>query len=74
MTDYRKDFAEYVKVKDKDTGMLIGYIKISEDNILSTLHNVEVVTQEEYEESLPKPPEPLKSFNHTSQTFKESSD
>ena len=86
MIDYRKDFAEYVKITHKDSGVLIGYSKLSEDSMLSTSHNVEAVTQEEYEDSLPKPPEPSKplkyfdyfeppeSFNPIGQTFKESSD
>lgn len=47
MTDYTKDYGEYLKVIDKDAGTLIGIFKI-ETGVLSTIHNVKTVTDDDY--------------------------
>ncbi|MDC4489522.1 hypothetical protein [Acinetobacter baumannii] len=48
MTDYTKDYGEYLKVIDKDAGTLIGIFEVSDGNVLSTIHTVEAVSEEEY--------------------------
>lgn len=48
MTDYTKDYGEYLKVIDKDAGTLIGIFEVSDGNVLSTIHTVETVSEEEY--------------------------
>ncbi|CAG68952.1 MULTISPECIES: hypothetical protein [Acinetobacter] len=48
MSDYTIENGQYLKVTDKDTGDLIGIFEVSDGNVLSTIHTVETVSEEEY--------------------------
>lgn len=48
MSDYTIENGQYLKVTDKDTDDLIGIFEMSEGNVLSTIHTVEVTSEEDY--------------------------
>lgn len=48
MSDYTIENGQYFKVTDKDTDDLIGIFEMSEGNVLSTIHTVEVASEEDY--------------------------
>lgn len=48
MSDYTIENGRYLKVTDKDTDDLIGIFEMSKGNVLSTIHTVETVSEEEY--------------------------
>ena len=48
MSDYTIENGQYFKVTDKDTNDLIGIFEVSDGNVLSTIHTVEAVSEEEY--------------------------
>lgn len=48
MSDYTIENGQYLKVTDKDTDDLIGIFEVSDGNVLSTIHTVETVSEEEY--------------------------
>ena len=54
--DYSINNGQYYKVIDKDTGELIVYGKLTDSVFLSTTKTVVFISQEEYEEHKPKPP------------------
>ena len=47
---------QFYKVTDKDTGELIVYGELTDSVFLSTTKTVVFISQEEYEEHKPKPP------------------
>ena len=49
---------QYFKVINKSTGSVIIYGELTESNELNTIHNVEFISEEQYEAERPKP-EPL---------------
>ncbi|MDU7366183.1 MAG: hypothetical protein E7L19_03205, partial [Acinetobacter baumannii] len=48
----------YFKVMNKDSGAVLTYGELNESNELNTIHNVEFISEEQYEAERPKP-EPL---------------
>lgn len=46
---------QFYKVTDKDTGVFISVGELKESNALSTIHNVEFISEEQYEAERPKP-------------------
>ncbi|MDV4276742.1 hypothetical protein MSG71_19760 [Acinetobacter baumannii] len=46
---------QFYKVIDKDTGAVITMGELSDTNTLSTIHNVEFISEEQYEAERPKP-------------------
>ena len=46
---------QFYKVTDKDTGVFINVGELKESNVLSTIHNVEFISEEQYEAERPKP-------------------
>lgn len=46
---------QFYKVTDKDTGVFISVGELKESNVLSTIHNVEFISEEQYEAERPKP-------------------
>ncbi|SSS30852.1 Uncharacterised protein [Acinetobacter baumannii] len=57
MTDYTITDGQFYKVLDKDTGAVItmGELSDTDTNTLSTIHNVEFISEEQYEAERPKP-------------------
>lgn len=55
MTDYTITDGQFYKVIDKDTGAVITMGELSDTNTLSTIHNVEFISEEQYEAERPKP-------------------
>ncbi|MFH4296958.1 hypothetical protein WAJ01_10910 [Acinetobacter baumannii] len=55
MTDYTITDEQFYKVIDKDTGAVITMGELSDTNTLSTIHNVEFISEEQYEAERPKP-------------------
>ncbi|MEW7179216.1 hypothetical protein [Acinetobacter baumannii] len=55
MTDYTITDGQFYKVIDKDTGAVITMGELSDTNTLSTIHNVEFISEEQYESERPKP-------------------
>ncbi|ARG36242.1 hypothetical protein ACT4VK_08870 [Acinetobacter baumannii] len=55
MTDYTITDGQFYKVLDKDTGAVITMGELSDTNTLSTIHNVEFISEEQYEAERPKP-------------------
>lgn len=58
MTDYTITDGQFYKVTDKDSGAVITISVLSDTSTLSTIHNVEFISEEQYEAERPKP-EPL---------------
>lgn len=48
MSNYTIENGQYFKVTDKDTNDLIGIFEVLDSNVLSTIHTVEAVSEEEY--------------------------
>ena len=46
---------QFYKVTDKDTGVFVSVGELKESIILSTIHNVEFISEEQYEAERPKP-------------------
>ena len=40
---------QFYKVTDKDTGVFISVGELKESNVLSTIHNVEFISKEQFE-------------------------
>ncbi len=55
MTDYTLADGKFYKVTDKDSGAAITIGELSDTNALSTIHNVEFISEEQYEAERPKP-------------------
>ena len=55
MTDYTLADGKFYKVTDKDSGAAITIGELSDTNTLSTIHNVEFISEEQYEAERPKP-------------------
>ncbi|MDN5625559.1 MAG: hypothetical protein L0G96_20680 [Acinetobacter sp.] len=55
MTDYTLTGGQFYKVTDKDSGAVITIGEISDTSTLSTIHNVEFISEEQYEAERPKP-------------------
>ena len=55
MTDYTLADGKFYKVTDKDSGATIAIGELSDTNTLSTIHNVEFISEEQYEAERPKP-------------------
>lgn len=55
---YTRADGQYFKVINKDSGAILTYGELSESNELNTIHNVEFISEEQYEAERPKP-EPL---------------
>ncbi|MEN8927134.1 hypothetical protein ABF359_17700 [Acinetobacter baumannii] len=55
MTDYTITDGQFYKVIDKDTGAVITMGELSDTNTLSTIHNVEFISEKQYEAERPKP-------------------
>lgn len=45
----------YFKVMNKDSGAVLTYGELNESNELNTIHNVEFISEEQYEAERPKP-------------------
>lgn len=52
--DYTINDGQFYKVTDKDTGAIITYGELSGTNQLSTIHNVEFISKEQYESERPR--------------------
>lgn len=46
---------QFYKVTDKDTCVFISVGELKESNVLSTVHNVEFISEEQYEAERQKP-------------------
>lgn len=57
---YTQADGQYFKVMNKDSGAVLTYGELNESNELNTIHNVEFISEEQYEAERPKP-EPLLS-------------
>lgn len=44
---------QFYKVTDKDTGVFIIVGELKESNVLSTIHNVEFISKEQFESEAP---------------------
>lgn len=44
---------QFYKVTDKDTGVLLSVGELKESNVLSTIHNVEFISKEQFESEAP---------------------
>ncbi|WP_407514480.1 hypothetical protein [Acinetobacter baumannii] len=54
---------QYFKVINKSTGSVIIYGELTESNQLVTIHNVEFISEEQYELERPKPELPSLNGN-----------
>lgn len=52
---YTKADGQYFKVTNKISGATLMYGELSESNELTTVHNVEFISEEQYEAERPKP-------------------
>lgn len=52
---YTKADGQYFKVTDKISGVTLMYGELNESNELNTVHNVEFISEEQYEAERPKP-------------------
>ena len=55
---YTKADGQYFKVTNKISGVTLMYGELNESSELNTAHNVEFISEEQYEDERPKP-EPL---------------
>ncbi|MEQ1322113.1 hypothetical protein [Acinetobacter soli] len=55
---YTKADGQYFKVINKSSGLTLMYGELNESNELNTVHNVEFISEAQYEGERPKP-EPL---------------
>lgn len=56
--DYTINDGQFYKVTDKDSGAIIIYGELYGTNKLSTIHNVEFISEEQYESERPRRIEP----------------
>ncbi len=52
---YTKADGQYFKVTDKISGVTLMYGELNESSELNTVHNVEFISEEQYEAERPKP-------------------
>ncbi len=52
---YTKADGQYFKVTDKISGVTLMYGELNESNELNAVHNVEFISEEQYEAERPKP-------------------
>lgn len=52
---YTQADGHYFKVTNKNSGATLMYGELSESNELSTIHNVEFISEDQYEAERPKP-------------------
>lgn len=52
---YTKADGQYFKVTNKISGVTLMYGELNESNELNTVHNVEFISEEQYEAERPKP-------------------
>ena len=52
---YTKADGQYFRVTNKISGVTLMYGELSESNELSTIHNVEFISEDQYEAERPKP-------------------
>ena len=52
---YTKADGQYFKVTDKISGVTLMYGELNESSELNTAHNVEFISEEQYEAERPKP-------------------
>lgn len=52
---YTRADGQYFKVTNKDSGATLMYGELTESNQLVTIHNVEFISEEQYETERPKP-------------------
>ena len=52
---YTKADGQYFKVTDKISGVTLMYGELNESNELNTVHNVEFISEVQYEAERPKP-------------------
>ena len=52
---YTKADGKYFRVTNKISGVTLMYGELNESNELNTVHNVEFISEEEYEAERPKP-------------------
>lgn len=52
---YTKADGQYFKVTDKISGVTLMYGELNESNELNTVHNVEFISEEQYEAERTKP-------------------
>ena len=55
---YTQADGQYFKVTNKNSGATLMYGELNESSELNTIHNVEFISEEQYEAERPKP-EPL---------------
>ena len=55
---YTTQNGHFYRITDKNTGKLISIGKLADSNEITTIHNVEFISEEQYEAERPKP-EPL---------------
>ncbi|HGH3665365.1 TPA: hypothetical protein ACJK7M_001250 [Acinetobacter baumannii] len=51
---YTRADGQYFKVTNKDSGATLMYGELTESNELNTIHNVEFISEEQYEAERPK--------------------
>ena len=51
--NYTLQDGQFYKVTDKDTGVFISVGELKESNVLSTIHNVEFISKEQFESEAP---------------------
>ena len=52
---YTKADGQYFRVTNKISGVTLMYGELNESNELNTVHNVEFISEEQYEAERPKP-------------------
>lgn len=52
---YTQADGKYFKVTNKNSGATLMYGELNESNELNTVHNVEFISEEQYEAEHPKP-------------------
>ncbi|ENV26779.1 hypothetical protein APB90_09665 [Acinetobacter baumannii] len=52
---YTRADGQYFKVTNKDSSATLMYGELTESNQLVTIHNVEFISEEQYESERPKP-------------------
>ena len=52
---YTKADGQYFRVTDKISGVTLMYGELNESNELNTVHNVEFISEDQYEAERPKP-------------------
>ena len=52
---YTKADGQYFKVTNKNSGVTLIYGELNESNELNTVHDVELISEDQYEAERPKP-------------------